>query len=74
MWTVYKHTNKINGKSYIGITSRKPEQRWGKNGINYGSVNKTHGCFYDAILKYGWDNFTHDILVEGLSYDEACSA
>lgn len=74
MWTVYKHTNKINGKSYIGITSRKPEQRWGKNGINYGSANKTHGCFYDAILKYGWDNFTHDILVEGLSYDEACSA
>lgn len=72
MWTVYKHTNKINGKSYVGITSRKPEQRWGKNGIHYQKTGKTHGCFYDAILKYGWDNFTHDILFENLSYDEAC--
>lgn len=72
MWTVYKHTNKINGKSYVGITSRKPEQRWGKNGIHYANASKSNGCFYNAILKYGWDNFTHDILLENLSYEEAC--
>lgn len=72
MWTVYKHQNKLNGKCYVGITSKTPEQRWGKNGRNYASVSKTHGCFYDAILKYGWDNFTHEILCEGLSQEEAC--
>ena len=33
---VYKHTNKINGKVYVGITSRKDVKiRWGTNGIGY---------------------------------------
>ena len=47
MYTVYMHKNKINGKIYIGITSRKPEARWGTNGINY----KTSPHFYAAIQK-----------------------
>ena len=68
MYTVYKHTNKSNGKVYIGITSQKPEQRWGNNGINY----KTSPHFYSAILKYGWDNFEHEILFTELTKEEAC--
>lgn len=70
MWIVYKHTNKINGKSYIGITSRKPEDRWGNNGRKYRGLNDS-GCFYNAIRKYGWDNFTHNILFTGLNEEEA---
>mgnify|MGYP002521511260 CR=1 FL=1 len=46
MYTVYQHKNKINGKSYIGITKRKPKERWGKDGENY----KTTPHFYSAMV------------------------
>ena len=68
MYTVYCHTNKINGKKYIGITGRKPEERWGSKGQNYTSTPH----FYSAIQKYGWDNFNHEILFTDLTEEEAC--
>lgn len=63
---VYKHTTP-SGKVYIGITSQKPERRW-----RCGEGYKRNAYFYSAILKYGWDNITHEILFEGLEHDEAC--
>ena len=68
MYTVYQHKNKINGKIYIGITSQKPEQRWGSQGCNY----KSSPHFYSAIQKYGWDNFKHNILFTDLTKEQAC--
>ena len=68
MYTVYQHKNKINGKVYIGITSQKPEQRWGSQGCNY----KSSPHFYSAIQKYGWDNFEHNILFTDLTKEQAC--
>lgn len=65
-WIVYKHTNKQNHKSYIGITGQEPEKRW-KNGRGY----QHHKKFFAAIIKYGWDGFTHDILATNLSEEEA---
>lgn len=66
MFTVYMHVNKTNNKKYIGITSQKPEDRWGPNGSHYSSQ-----YFARAIEKYGWDGFDHLILCEGLEEDEA---
>lgn len=66
-WYVYKHTNQINNKSYIGITCQKPIYRWGHEGHNYQFQTK----FYNAILKYGWNNFSHEILFENLTKQEA---
>lgn len=62
---VYKHTNKNNGKVYIGITSQTPNRRWQNGAGYYGSY------FYNAILKHGWDGFKHEILFEGLTKEQA---
>lgn len=66
MYTVYKHTAP-NGKVYIGITGQKPEYRW-SNGNHY----KQNKHFYRAIVKYGWENFKHEIVKDGLEKEEAC--
>lgn len=61
-WSVYKHTSP-SGKVYIGITHLTPTVRWGKEGNHYSK--KT--IFYKAIQKYGWENFSHEILFHNCS-------
>lgn len=66
-YIVYIHTNKYNNKKYIGITCRDPKIRWGLNGNGYSLQDK----FFNAIKKYGWDNFNHDIVAKNLKEEEA---
>lgn len=65
-FVVYCHTNKTNNKKYIGITCQELNQRF-RNGNGY----KRSPYFYSAIQKYGWDNFTHEVLYNDLSETEA---
>ena len=66
-YTVYKHTNKTNGKVYIGITKQAVERRW-QNGHGYAGT-----YFGNAIEKYGWDGFEHEVWFTGLTKEAACS-
>ena len=65
-YTVYKHVFP-NDKVYIGITSRLPDLRFGKDGKGYINCPR----MINAINKYGWNNIKHLILFENLSKEEA---
>ena len=63
---VYLHKSP-SGKYYVGITSKhRVQDRW-DNGNGY----KSCPAFYNAIIKYGWDNIEHYIVVSGLPEDMA---
>ena len=66
IYRVYRHTSP-EGKVYIGITSQKPQHRWGTGGNGY----QNNALFWHDIQKYGWDNFKHEILYEDLTQGEA---
>lgn len=72
MYYVYLHTNKVNGKKYCGITNNI-EKRWRSNGIAYKPYSGRiyNRKFWNAIQKYGWDNFEHEILFEVNTQEEA---
>ena len=72
-YCVYKHTFP-NGKIYIGITSQKPEHRWGKDGRGYRRKIKgeyAQPLMAHATIKYNWDDVRHEILYDGLSKERA---
>lgn len=60
--TIYKITNKINGKTYIGKTEKSLNERW-KHHLKH--VKKgTNRYLYDAIRYYGINNFSIEKIEE----------
>lgn len=64
---IYKFTNKINGKSYIGQSvniQNRIEDHYYRAFYNYPSNKEYNKAFYRALRKYGKENFTFEILDE----------
>ncbi len=60
---IYKVTNKINGKVYIGQTYRSLKKRMKEHKFN--ALHTVYNSlFHAAIRKYGFDNFEWEVIVE----------
>ncbi len=67
-WLIYKHTNTINGKEYIGQSKYSWESindRW-QSGRGYGKKTRL-GM---AIEKYHWENFSHELIEDNITSQE----
>lgn len=67
-YDVYKITNKVNNKVYIGITSKGISARWKEH-----IYSAEHGCpfkLHNAIRKYGKENFSIELIDFCNSWEE----
>lgn len=58
---IYKITNKVNGKVYIG-QSRDIKRRWYEHRKVKGDYDRHSYPLYSVIDKYGIDNFEFEII------------
>ena len=64
MFGIYKITNKLNNKCYIGKSSNITE-RWAYHKREYSYFTKNwNKTLYKAFRKYGIDNFTFEVIEE----------
>lgn len=71
MGIIYCYTNKINGKKYIGQTVN-PEQRFKshKSAAFNPKDPEYNSIIHKAFRKYGYNNFTYEILAEAEKIEE----
>lgn len=65
---IYKITNIVNNKSYVGQTIKNADKRWKEHQQHaFGShVNDQNKHLYRAIRKYGLENFTFEVLQDNI--------
>ena len=65
---IYKITNNINGKCYIGQTIKAPQERWKEHQRHaYGThINDQNKALYRAIRKYGLENFSFEVIQDNI--------
>jgi hypothetical protein len=70
IYTIYKATNLINGKIYIGFDSNWPKRQ---NDHKLSSSNPKRSdyklYFHSSIRKHGWDNFSWEPIYQSLDWN-----
>lgn len=67
---IYKATNKINGKVYVGQTINSLEHRKSGHERDARCEKKNTVYFHNALLKHGFENFNWEVLKECTSQEE----
>jgi len=67
IYSIYKATNIINGKSYIGFDSHWPKRKFEHKSA---AIRDTrYNKFYNAIKKYGWKSFVWEVIYQSIDRD-----
>lgn len=69
IYSIYKVTNLINGKIYIGFDSNWPA----RISTHRSKIAKLNRPFYNALHKYGWDNFLWEVIYQSKDGDHTLS-
>ena len=69
-FVVYKIVNQINGKIYVGFTSKTLDKRWDEH-VYSATKRNSHYRLHAALRKYGVENFDRSVLVETTDGDYA---
>lgn len=60
IYSIYKVTNKVNNKIYIGFDSNWPRRKW----EHKSAYTKKQNKFYYALKKYGFENFEWEVIYQ----------
>ena len=66
---IYRFTNQINNKQYIGQSINSKNERYNSHKSSYKNKNSSeyNSPLHRAFRKYGFENFTYEILAKDIS-------
>lgn len=71
IFTIYKITNAVTGKAYVGVTFKTVQARFKQHWDHANRANSKKFFLQSALVKYGRDAFTVEAIAEAYSEREA---